>query len=187
MTAEEQQRDQEPAAHTNELAWLRRISASPLYVGIASTVAGVVVGLAITWVVHKISEPPSDSIVLQIMDKEVRFAENHRGDLALQLYAPNAVIVDAGCQNPGTGSVWQGARLIQQRYETLPSFVSLGHDNAQIRWYPSNNSAKTATAMAETVGVISPATPIRGHEQWEFALINGRWLITSFTYNLCFP
>jgi len=185
MTAQEQQH-REPTIRAKLLVWLKRVSASPIYVGIAATVAGVVVGLAIPWAVHEIFGPPSDSIVLQIMDKEVQFAEHHRGDLAVKLYARNAVVIDAGCQNPTTGSVWQGASAIRQRYKKLQSFASLSHDNAQISWYPSNSSAKSATATAETVGAVS-SIPIRGHEQWAFALFNGRWLITSFTYNLCFP
>ena len=177
----------EPATRENLLGWLKRISADPIYVGIASAIVGALVGLAIPWAAHQLFGPPPDRIVLRIMDQEVQFAKNHRGDQAVKLYAPNAVVVDAGCQTPGVGTVYRGADAIRQRYEALPSFANLSHVNAQISWIPSNNSATRATATAETVGVISPATPIRGYEQWEFALFAGKWLITSFTYNLCFP
>jgi len=189
MTTGQQQQEQEPVERAKRLDWLKRISAAPIFVGMASAVVGVVVGLAIPWAAHKLSasEPPPDSIVLQIMDKEIQFAKDHRGVQALELYAPNAVVVDAGCQNPGTGFVWQGADSIRRRYETLPSFASLSHANVHVSWIPPDNSANRATVTAETVGVILPRTPIRGHEQWGFKLINGRWLITSFFYNLCFP
>jgi hypothetical protein len=146
--------------------------------------------IIVTNVIDHIKGPPSDEIVMRLMDQEVAAGMGRNVDLA-GIYAMTATVMDAGCRTPGSGVVWSGLTAIEQRYRSLSQFDGLSHANRIITWIPNNRRAARASATADTVGATrsadGKATPISGHELWEFAPVNGTWLITSFTYNLCPP
>jgi len=127
------------------------------------------------------------------MNEEAAAAKARDGTAVGRIYARNAVVTDAGCQSPGTSHSWTGLARIEARYRVLPRFSSIQHVNARVLWEPDDSRAVRADVTAETVGVIAPLNSsqkpqfIVGDELWTFALANGKWDITSFTYNLCRP
>jgi len=137
--------------------------------------------------------PPPDSVVTVLMNEDVVAATTKNLAIVLQIYAPDAFVKDAACQSPGQSTTWRGLGPIKARYRALPGFASLGHEFAQVRFTPDTSRAATATATAQTVGFIKPSATsptgqyIHGDEVWTFARTGGRWLITSFTYNVCYP
>jgi len=162
-------------------------------IAITGALVGAIVGAFLAFIFpvisHALNASPPDSTVIRLMDQDVLAALHHDGELASQMYSSSAVVIDAGCQSPDSGTVFTGREQIKQRYNTLPHFASLAHVNIHVTWIPNDKSATQATATADTVGALMSSAggpiPIRGHEQWTFALISGQWLITSFTYNLC--
>jgi hypothetical protein len=160
-----------------------------------ATVFGAILLAGLVWVYHQIttSPPPSTSTVTSLMEQEVTAGETHNTALVERIYSPDAVVTDAACQTPGVSQTWKGYRQLDARYLGLPKFLWLQHIFAQVTWDPNNSSASTATATAETAGVLLPATShgksqsIVGRELWTFAIVDGQWRITSFTYNMCVP
>ncbi|SRR5258708_22184351 len=159
---------------------IRKFLRRPLVVSIIT----LILTLGFQWVLG----PPSDATVTQLMDQESQIATEHSVEPLTSIYDAQAVITDAGCLTPGQGTVWPGLTQIGDRYSNLGQFTTLQHSDPHISWVPNNFLAMKAYASAITIGgLVSPPGPIRGHEQWIFAKINGQWLITSFTYNLCLP
>lgn len=80
---------------------------------------------------------------------------------------------------------------ILQRYQQLEAFSWLRHSDAEVSFTPDNAYATSATATAQTAGFIkpSPTLPagmeIHGNERWTFIQVNGKWLISSYIYNVC--
>src|ERR1017187_5256094 len=158
-----------------------------------ATIFGSLVLSGLLWLYHGFSQPPPVTAVTALMDEEATAAQKHDTSVVGRIYAPDAVVTDAACQKPGVSQTWVGYAQISRRYKGLQGFVWLRHLYAQVTWEPDNSDATTAAVTAETVGVLAPATSkgkqqsIVGHELWTFALTNGHWLVTSFTYNLCLP
>ena len=158
-----------------------------------ATILGSLVLSGLLWLYHGFSQPPPVTAVTTLMDEEATAAQKHDTSVVGRIYAPDAVVTDAACQTPGQSHTWVGYAQISRRYKGLQGFVWLRHLYAQVTWEPDNSDATTAAVTAETVGVLAPATSkgkqqsIVGHELWTFALTNGHWLVTSFTYNLCLP
>src|SRR5262249_53783238 len=142
---------------------------------------------------HSFTEPPGIGAVTSLMKEEAAAAEAHDPNVAFRIYARDAVVTDAGCQTPGASQTWKGYAEIYSRYRALPRFAWLQHIYAKVSWEPDNSGASTGYVTAETVGVLDSSVNSRksqfivGHELWTFALVNGHWLVTSFTYNLCLP
>ena len=178
------------SAHQRQLTKkLRKWLKHPLTVAIIT----FILTLTVQWLLG----PPSDSTVTALMTQEIQASMTHDLGLVARIYDAHAVIMDAGCQSPSQGHAWSGLADITARYDTLPQFASLDHADPHISWAPNNRSAMKAYASATTIGALgagvnTSSQPIRGHEQWNFAntsgqWLNGQWLITSFTYNLCLP
>lgn len=133
--------------------------------------------------------PPSDSFIVVLMLAEAGAAQAHDISTVREIYAPSAFVRDAGCRAPAR--TWRGLAQIVMRYQNLGVFSSLSHDHIQVRFIPDTARASRAAATAETVGSINPSAtnprgqPLHGHETWTFALENGRWVITSFTFDMC--
>ena len=141
--------------------------------------------LAFTLGVQWFLGPQDESTIIKLMDQEAQIARTHTGSLT-SIYDAQATVIDAGCQTPGQGVVWSGLAQITDRYNNLSQFTSLEHASPQISWEPNNRWATKAYVSATTIGGLASG-PIHGNERWTFAKINGRWLITSFTYNFCQP
>jgi hypothetical protein len=153
----------------------------PLLVAIISSILTLAFTLGVQWFLG----PQDESTIIQLMDQEARIATTHTGSLA-DIYDAQATVIDAGCQTPGQGVVWSGLAQITDRYNHLGQFTSLQHSGPQISWEPNNRWATKAYVSATTIGGLASG-PIHGNERWTFDKINGRWFITSFTYNFCQP
>jgi hypothetical protein len=169
---------------------MRREIIVAVIAAVVGAVSGAVSGAVTTWVLGEINGPPSDEIVMRLMDQEVAAGTSRNLNLA-DIYTRTATVMDAGCQTRGSGRAWSGLAAIEERYKSLPQLDSLSHANRVVTWMPNNRRARRAGATADTVGGTRSAdgtvTPISGHELWEFARVNGEWRIASFTYNLCLP
>lgn len=149
-------------------------------------------GIVMVSVKQPAGPPPSPSAVTSLMSKEATDAETHNTAAALSLYASTAFVKDAACLTHGSSTTWRGLKAIKARYKGLPAFSALQHKFPQVQFMPPDSLARTARATAQTVGILAPSATsplpqyVRGNELWTFALINGKWLITSFTYNVCY-
>lgn len=165
---------------------------SPMRATIVTAIVAIALAFGVPAVKH-LHAPPGTGTVLDLMNAEATATAAHDFAAITGIYAHDAVVTDAGCQSPGASQTWKGLARIEARYIALPSFSSLQHVNALVLWEPNDWRASKADVTAETVGVIAPSTSsqkpqfIVGNEQWTFADENGRWVITSFTYNLCLP
>jgi hypothetical protein len=177
-----------PARRPAVPRWWRKLLKHPM----VAAVIGAAVGAILTVVLPFLFGPLPSSTVTDLMNQEAWVAARKLDIAQLnRIYAPDAVVTDAGCQTPGASTVWTGFAQIAARYNALPAFSSIEHVNVHVNWEPPFLWATKADATAETIGVIvssggsQQSQFIVGHEQWTFASENGQWVITSFTYNLC--
>jgi len=174
-------------------AWLSKTAVHAAGLPLVLVILGAAIPIAYSLIHHSLTAPPGIGTVTRLMNEESRAAKAHDVNVASRIYARGAVVTDAGCQTPGASHSWVGRAEIKARYRALPTFLSLHHVNARVFWDPDNRQATTADVTADTIGVLGPSAgsqarqPIAGHELWTFALFDGRWLVTSFTYNLCLP
>jgi hypothetical protein len=163
---------------------------SPMRASMVTAIVAIATAAAVPAIAY-LHAPPGTATVTELMDAEAAAATTHDLAQVSRIYARDASVTDAGCQTPGAAQTWKGLAAIDARYTALPSFSSLLHVGAQVRWVPDDWRAGRADVMAQTIGVITPPASsqkpqsIVGNEQWIFARENGRWVITSFTYNLC--
>jgi serine/threonine protein kinase len=134
---------------------------------------------------------PLVSGVEQLANDEARAATTRDLGLVEEIYAPRAVVRDASCNQPGGTHVWSGQAEIVVRYQHLGgAFTGLKHKDYRVRFMPDSGQAQSASMTSETAGFFWQASvryPLHGYDQWAFARVNGRWLITSFTYDMCHP
>lgn len=172
-------------------AWLRRIPLS-----IRAAIVGAIVGAIVTALltvaipsfISHLRIHPDDRIVENLMQRDIYMAKTHDVSPIQSVYAYNAVVVDSGCQTNSQPTVWSGLPNITNRYESLPQIVTLDHATPQIRWIPDDSSATMAIATASTTGTVmqnGSSYELKGNELWEVTQINGQWLVTSFTFDLC--
>ena len=163
----------------------------PLFVGVACLLLGAALQYAGQGIANYLGSVPT-ATVTGLMSQEAAAAKGHDLGLVARIYAPGAVVTDAGCQTPGASVSWIGLAHIKERYRALSMFASLQHADIQLSWESQNRWVSRASASADTIAVLEPAGGqkpqfIAGHEHWEFAKTGGQWVITSFTYNLCLP
>ncbi len=164
---------------------------NPLFVGVVCFLLGVAAQYTDQGIRNYVGRVPA-ATVTGLMGQEAAAARSHDLGLVARIYAPDAVVTDAGCQTPGASVSWIGLARIEDRYRVLPGFASLQHASIQLSWESQNRWVIKASASADTIAVLEPAGGqkpqfIAGHEHWEFAKTGGQWVITSFTYNLCLP
>jgi hypothetical protein len=106
-------------------------------IAITGALIGAIVGAFLAFlfpvISHNLNAPPPDSTFTRLMNQDVRAALHHDGEVASQIYSSNAVVIDAGCQSPGSGTVFTGLEKIKQRYNSLPQFASLAHVNIHVK------------------------------------------------------
>ena len=92
-----------------------------------------------------------------------------------KLFAEGAIVLDYGTKN-----VWQGRTAIIDRLRPL-RFVSLEH-----RPFNIHLDGLEASAESNTMFIQDKPVPVSGVDKdfWRFRKINGKWLITSFEYDL---
>ena len=163
---------------------------SNLVAAVVAAAIGAAMGIFIPRYLDAINQHPSDTIVTHLMEQEAQAGKTHDSGLVRSIYASNAVVADASCSS-NHPDIKQGIDEIIQRYQNLPTFLSLDHVNVAVSWDPDSSEATRATATADTISEILNTDNTRqfigGHEQWTFAKIDDHWLITSFIYNLCLP
>jgi len=141
---------------------------------------------------HSFGEPQGIGTVTGLMNVEAAAARAHDVTAVSRIFAPDAAVTDAGYQIPGASQTWKRFAEIYARYRAMPRFLWIQHLYAQVSWDP-NDSRAAADVTAETVGSLSPRpadgtpSPSWATKLWTFALVNGHWRVTSFTYNLCRP
>jgi ketosteroid isomerase-like protein len=126
--------------------------------------------------------PASDEeAVMQLLNAEADAVVSQDIDRLMEIWDQDGVITDANHtpNNPSDDRVWSGIAAIRERYvnEVFPSAPSSAtHPDAEV-----NIEGDTATALTTTTIGIDHAP---GGDRWTFARTNGRWLITSLTFNL---
>lgn len=134
------------------------------------------------------AEPPTprartgDEAALQaLLRSEANAVVQQDIERLAELWAEDGTVVDAGHtpENTVDDASWRGRDAILDRYMVLvfpgnPQYADPGDITIEI----SGDSA-TARSTTRIGDEVSPAG-----DRWEFRYTDGRWLITSLTYNL---
>lgn len=162
---------------------------------------GAIGGWGLPVLYGSLANPPALSTAMGVMDGDIQAAMtnnlNARASLVKSIYAPDAVLFDAGCPNPISARTWSGIDRIVERYQGLPRFSALQHVNVEAVWMPANSRATRAEVTGETVGVIAatrttPTQFIHAREVWllvrpgsRWIFPDDRWVIKLFAFDLC--
>lgn len=163
--------------------WSRQVIRPLVYPIVAGIIGGLAVGLLIPIISSCIS---GEKQVREIVNQEATLVLQGKIEEAVSLYAEDAYIRDAAGGDTGLEIWWKGQQEIADRYSKLPQFKYLKHDAIEIT---ISSDKKYARAIADTIGeyVIDGKnvriSSNRG-ERWTLEKVDGRWKITSFTYNL---
>jgi len=122
-----------------------------------------------------------EEAVMQLLNAEAEGVVSQDIDRLMEIWHQDGVVTDANHtpDNPSDDRVWSGIAAIRERYvnEIFPSAPSaVTHPDAEV-----TVEGDTATALSTTTIGIDHAP---GGDRWTFAKTNGRWLITSLTFNL---
>ena len=122
-----------------------------------------------------------EEAVIQLLGAEAEGVVSQDIDRLMEIWDQDGVVTDANHtpDNPDDDRVWGGIVAIRERYvnEIFPSAPSsVTHPDVEL-----TIEGDTATALTtSTIGIDhAPAGDL-----WTFAKIDGRWLITSLTFNL---
>ncbi len=126
--------------------------------------------------------PASDEeAVYQLLHAEGEGVVSQDIDRLMEIWAQDGVVTDASHtpDNPSDDRIWTGIAAIRERYinEIFPSAPSsVTHPDVEL-----TIEGNSATAIStSTIGIDhAPAGDL-----WTFAKRDGRWLITSLTFNL---
>jgi hypothetical protein len=162
---------------------------------VVCSVAALIIGIIGLHVANK-AIPPNSTPVRKLIELESLSVVNNDIDQILALYTPDAFIEDwqgeqdkrASGNSNGPKTIWSGLDEIRMRYLNLPKFVSLTHVGIIINF---DNTKEMARATASTRGsYLDTETNAQIYissnegERWTFEKTGGKWLITSFTYNV---
>lgn len=157
-----------PGWFSKRRRWVRRVRRAvrifntPLVIaaiGLLGIVLGALLGFYIPIKYAESVARPPDTIITDLMVKEAKAATTadagKREAIIKSIYDSNAVVADASCLS-NTPAVWQKWDNIIKRYQLVQAqkIISLYHVQVAITWNPSNNLATTATATAETIGLL---------------------------------
>lgn len=100
-------------------------------------------------------------------------------DLLMSLWAPEGVVTDANhtLKDPSDDLVWEGAKAIKERYLFIFPSAPMQAAHADVELTIEGDTA-TATSTT-TIGVDHAP---KG-DLWTFQKTEGRWYITSLTFN----
>lgn len=121
-----------------------------------------------------------EEAILQLLNAEAEGVVQQDIDRLMEIWAPDGVVTDANHtpDDPSDDSVWEGAEAIKERYlaifQSFPTQAT--HPDVEL-----NINGDTAEAMTTTTIGIDMAP--KG-DKWTFAKVEGRWYITSLTFNL---
>lgn len=126
--------------------------------------------------------PASDEeAIMQLLDAEAEGVVSQDIDRLMEIWHQDGVVTDANHtpDDPSDDRVWRGIAAIRERYvnEIFPSAPgSATHPDAEVIIEGATAEALTTT----TIGMDHAP----GGDKWTFAKTDGRWLITSLTFNL---
>ena len=126
--------------------------------------------------------PASDEeAIMQLLNAESEGVVSQDIDRLMEIWAEDGVVTDANHtpDNPADDRVWRGIAVIRERYvnEIFPSAPSsVTHPDVEL-------TIEGDTAIATSTSTIGIDHAPSG-DRWTFAKSNGRWLITSLTFNL---
>lgn len=126
--------------------------------------------------------PASDEeAVMQLLDAEAEAVVSQDIERLMEIWRQDGVVADANHtpDNPSDDRVWSGIAAIRERYvnEIFPSAPSSAtHPDAEVIV-----EGNTATALTTTTIGLDHAP---GGDKWTLAKTDGRWMITSLTFNL---
>jgi ketosteroid isomerase-like protein len=122
-----------------------------------------------------------EEAIRQLLGAEAEGIVSQDIDRLMEIWDQDGVVTDANHtpDNPDDDRVWDGLAAIRERYvnEIFPSAPSsVTHPDVEL-----TIEGDTATALTtSTIGIDhAPAG-----DRWTFAKVDGRWLITSLTFNL---
>jgi hypothetical protein len=152
---------------------------------IAAIIGALIGGSFALYIDQKNHQMSEDELEIRLLIlQEANFVLNGDKDKAVNLYASNALVIDAAGGQKSLETTWVGTTNIKERYDALPTFVSLYHNAVNVEV-----TGGQASATADTVGAyVSKGETItissNQGEKWGFDRIDDTWQITSFTYNL---
>jgi hypothetical protein len=122
-----------------------------------------------------------EEAIMQLLGAESEGVVSQDIDRLMEIWDQDGVVTDANHtpDNPDDDRAWDGLAAIRERYvnEIFPSAPSsVTHPDVELTF-----EGNTATALTtSTIGIDhAPAG-----DRWTFAKVDGRWLITSLTFNL---
>lgn len=121
-----------------------------------------------------------EEAIHHLLNAEAEGVVNQDIDLLMSLWATDGVVTDANHtpDDPNDDKAWKGAEAIKERYLVIfQSFpTQAAHPDVELTINGDTAEATTTT----TIGIdMAP----KG-DKWTFAKIEGRWYITSLTFNL---
>jgi len=122
-----------------------------------------------------------EEAILQLLAAEGEGVVQQDIERLMEIWAEDGVVMDAR-HTPDDGSddlTWRGRDAIRQRYVTL---VFPGHPSTAGAADVQLSIEGDAAEALSTTRIGSEIAP--GGDRWTFARREGRWLITSLTYNL---
>ena len=125
--------------------------------------------------------PASDEeAILQLLAAEAEGVVQQDIDRLMDLWAPDGVVTDANHtpDDPSDDLVWKGAEAIKERYLVIFQSFPTQAAHPDVELTISGDTAEATTTT--TIGV--DMAPKGDH--WTFAKVEGRWYITSLTFNL---
>jgi len=153
---------------------------------IVPIVTSIVATLLVLLVIYFHSQYFSDERAIRdIINQEAVLAKDHNVDEMISLYTDDAILRDAAGGNRDLERVWRGNQ-IEDRYKNLGDFTYLRHEYIDIT---VNSDGQYARAYSDTVGEYvsdgkSYLISNNKGEQWTFKKVNGKWMISYFTFNL---
>jgi len=121
-----------------------------------------------------------EEAILQLLNAEAEGVVQQDIDRLTEIWAPDGVVTDANHtpDDPSDDLVWEGAEAIKERYLAIFQSFPAQAAHPDVELTISGDTAEATTTT--TIGVdMAPQG-----DKWTFAKIEGRWHITSLTFNL---
>jgi len=161
----------------------KKLSMLIIQVVVSAIVAGLVSGFGVPYITALTSQ---EKKIRSIIEQEAKLMLEGNIEELISLFDEDAFIRDVAGGNTEKEIIWHGKYRIAERYRNQPEFIYLKHEAIEI----TISSDKTyARVSADTIGIykvngIEVKISSNQGEKWTLKKINGKWKITSFTYNL---
>jgi len=121
-----------------------------------------------------------EEAILQLLNAEAEGVVQQDIDRLMDLWAPDGVVTDANHtpDDPSDDLLWEGSEAIKERYLVIFQAFPTQSAHPDVELTITEDTAEATSTT--TIGV--DMAPKGDH--WTFAKIEGRWYITSLTFNL---